>query len=192
MDEVVNYPVKYAVLELKQRGDQSVRFKEITKGFIASKCFIIESNIVYDHKGKGKIIHKVVFPYKDIEMFNNSIKNGRPNIGKPEIPYSRALNNTFKLNIVEELYDSYESAKTKARDLNEKHSKKLMRSVEDFFGDLDFKDQRENILKEFEDGLEMCYLFEQTIAYATMDMNAIDGSISDKEKTYVRVLKNNS
>ena len=63
MKEKVNFPIKYAVLELTQSGGWMVDYKDITKGFIVSKCYVIEDNIIYDSDGNSKIVHKVFFPF---------------------------------------------------------------------------------------------------------------------------------
>ena len=53
----INYPIKYAVLELKSRGGWLVGFRDITQGFIASKCYVVETNIVYHQDGGNSITH---------------------------------------------------------------------------------------------------------------------------------------
>ena len=76
MNDNINYPVKYAVLEIKEIGGWAVWFENVTLGFIASKCYVIESNILYDVNGNSQVIHKVVFPFNNIEKFKSSLKNG--------------------------------------------------------------------------------------------------------------------
>ena len=86
MNKEINYPIKYAVLELKERGGWSVGYKDITQGFIVSKCYVIESSIIYNADGSYKTIHRVVFPFSDIAAFKDSLAYGKQYIGKPEIP----------------------------------------------------------------------------------------------------------
>ena len=71
MNKELNYPVKYAVLELKEVGGYSQGWEDITKGFIASKCFVVESKVKYLSDGSSKVSHKVVFPHKDYKTFKN-------------------------------------------------------------------------------------------------------------------------
>ena len=106
-----NYPIAYAVLELKEKGGYIDSYADITQGFIASKCYVLESSVVYNSDGSCKFVHKVVFPYNDIKGFKAAIKNGSHNIGdKEEVKYD-AYGNAFPVSIVTELYDSFEVAK---------------------------------------------------------------------------------
>lgn len=85
MNKEINYPIKYTILELKERGGYLVGYEDITQGFVVSKCYVIESSIAYNADGSNKIIHKVVFPFQNIESFKISLRNGMQNIGNAEI-----------------------------------------------------------------------------------------------------------
>ena len=37
-----NFPIKYAVLELKEEGGYITNYKDIVRGYIVSKCWVAE------------------------------------------------------------------------------------------------------------------------------------------------------
>ena len=61
MSRELNYPIKYAVLELKEKGGYLVGYKGITQGFIVSKCYVIRSNRAYNSDG-SKIFRSLKNP----------------------------------------------------------------------------------------------------------------------------------
>ncbi len=191
MNKEINYPIKYAVLELIERGGWSVGYKDITQGFIVSKCYVIESNIVYNSDGSYKVMHKVVFPFRDIEMFKNSLRNGRKNIGKPEIPKYDACDMIYPINIVTTLFDSYEQAKVMAAYKNNEYKKNLVFKIPDFwsnnFLNSNWKNQLHELEQEFLKNLEICNLFEQLVLAETEDMNISEEAFDDRNA--VKVLK---
>ena len=191
MNKEINYPIKYAVLELKEKGGWSVGYKDITQGFIVSKCYVIESNVVYHSDGSYEIIHKVVFPFSDIEMFKNSLRNGRKNIGKPEIPKYDACDMIYPINIVTALFDSYEQARVMATYKNKEYKDNLIFKTPDFlsnnFLNSNWKEQLNNLEQGFLQNLDVCNLFEQLILEATKDMDISEETFEDRNA--VKVLK---
>ena len=75
-NQELKYPVKYAVQELTQYGGWENSFVDTIKGYIVSKCYIVETNTMYYADGKEQTSYNVVFPYQDIEAFQKSIENG--------------------------------------------------------------------------------------------------------------------
>lgn len=193
MNKAINYPIKYAVLELKEKGGWSVKYEDITQGFIVSKCYVIESNIVYNPDGSNNIIHKVVFPFQDIETFKNSLINGKQNIGKAEIPRYDACNRISPINVVTDLFDSYETAKEAAQEKNEEYECSIILQVpnpiDTRLSNSNWKEQYEILKQEFRARLEKCNLFEQLVLKATEDMTISKEASMDKQKSFVKVLK---
>lgn len=193
MNKEINYPIKYAVLELKERGGYLVGYEDITQGFIVSKCYVIESNIVYNSDGSNKIIHKVVFPFDNIENFKISLRNGRQNIGNAQMPKYDACGKIYPINVVTDLFDSYDFAKVAAEEKNEEHRRNLLSKVPSpisaRFSKLNWKKHYENLRQEFEEELEICNLFEQLVLQTTEDMNISEELSTDKQKSFVKVLK---
>ena len=193
MNKEINYPIKYAVLELKEKGGYLVGYEDIMQGFIISKCYVIESDIVYNSDGSNKIIHKVVFPFNNIEKFKNSLRNGRQNIGEAEVPKYDACGRIYPINIVTNLFDSYESAKVAAIEKNEEYIRNLLSKIPAplpaTLSIVNWQKYYEESKQKFENGLEICNLFEQLILTATEDMDISEEVITDKQKSFVKTLR---
>lgn len=187
MSKEINYPIKYAVLELKKRGGWSVGYEDITQGFIVSKCYVVESNIKYHSDGKNKATHKVVFPFEDISCLEVSLMNGSQNIGEENIPSYDACNRPYPINIVTDLFDSYEKAKIIAERKNEECRHSLILKVS--MGNSNWKEKLEVLKQEFEQRLELCNLFERLVLEATEDMNISEQLSIDEQESSVKILK---
>ena len=193
MSKEINYPIKYAVLELKEKGGYLVGYEDITQGFIASKCYVIESSIIYASDGSNTIIHKVVFPFEDIKSFKISLINGRQDIGNAKIPQYDACGRIYPINVVTDLFDSYELAKEAAKEKNEEHRcniiSKVPVSIPARLSNSNWQKQYEELKQEFDNGLETCNLFEQLVLAATEDMNISEEVTTDEQKSFVKTLK---
>ena len=157
MNKEINYPIKYTVLELKENGGYQAGYEDITQGFIVSKCYVIESSIIYNPDGSNVVTHKVVFPFKDIEEFKISLRNGSENIGTAQIPRYDGSGSIYPISIVPDLYDSYEEAKVAAEEKNKEHRYNLILNKES--------------IGKFETSLEICNKFERLVLAATEDMD---------------------
>jgi len=186
MSKEINYPIKYAVLELKKRGGWSVGYEDITQGFIVSKCYVVESNITYHFDGTSSLTHKVVFPFEDISCLEVSLVNGSLNIGEKNIPSYNASNRHPQTQVVTSLFDSYEKAKIIAERKNEECRHGLILKVA--IGNPNWKEKFEVLKQEFEQRLELCNLFERLILEATEDMNISELS-TDEQEPSVKILK---
>ena len=187
MNKEINYPIKYAVLELKERGGYLVGYEDITQGFIASKCYVVQSSIDYYKDGTNRVSHKVVFPFNDISEFKISLKYGNPRIGEENIPHYDACNNPYPINIVTELFDTYEEAKNIAILKNEEYKHNIIsKTIKPL--NLSWGRHIELLEQEFEQTLELCKLYEQKVLEATEDM-LISESLTKTEDGTVKVLK---
>ena len=191
MTREINYPIKYAVLELKERGGWAVHYEEITNGFIVSKCYVIGSEVVYNSDGTSTIKHHVAFPYEDIETFKASFRNRKINIGKENILHYDVNNKPWPIRIVSSIYDSYEEAKKDALDKNEDYKHNIIYNVPSPKGGLklNWKEQYESLIKEFENNLELCNLFEQLVITETENMTVSKDISTDLEKLTIKILK---
>ena len=187
MSKEINYPIKYAVLELKKSGGWAVGYKDITQGFIVSKCYVVESNIIYHSDGKNKVTHKVVFPFEDISCLEVSLMNGSQNIGEENMPSYDACNRPYPINIVTDLFDSYEKAKIIADGKNEECRHSLILKVA--MGNSNWKEKFEVLKQEFEQRLELCNLFERLVLEATEDMNISEQLSIGEQESSVKILK---
>ena len=86
MSEENNFPIKYAILELKEKSGYLANYKDIVRGYIVSKCWVVESSIKYFSNGESKIFHKVIFPYKSLDVFKTSLCNNSKYMGERSIP----------------------------------------------------------------------------------------------------------
>ncbi len=175
MSRELNYPIKYAVLELKEKGGYLVGYKGITQGFIVSKCYVIRSNRAYNSDGSKDLTHIVVFPFKDISFFKKSFRNGAQNIGDNSIHSYDGHNDSYLTDVVTVLFNSYEPAKVVAEQKNEKHRQNL-----------DWNERSKTLTSEFEQSLELCYLFEQLVLDATKDMKITEHLFSNNQDFFDR------
>lgn len=186
MNKEINYPIKYAVLELKERGGWYVNYEDVTQGFIASKCYVVESNVVYHSNGTSTINHNVVFPYEDISSFKVLFRNGKKNIGNKNKPHYDAYDRPYPVNIVSKLFDTYEQAKEEAISKNEEHRRYLINKVPITKGDIlnqKWNTNYEILTREFDERLKICNVFEQLVLEATEDMDVT------VDKSKIKVLK---
>ena len=189
----IKYPIKYAVLKLKEQGGYLVGYKDITRGYIVSKCYVMESNIKYNQDGTKCVYHKVVFPYNDIGRFKTSLKNGGLNIGTEEIPNYDASGKPFSASIVNNLYETYEAAKELAEEKNKEHrdslTSKTPAPVTAALAKTSWQEQYNNLREEFEVELEICKYFEQLVLEATKDMKISKDKSRKKPKQLQKTYK---
>lgn len=166
MNNRLEYPIKYAVLKLKREGGWNDNYEDVTVGYIASKCYLVESSIKYRRDGSNAIMHSVVFPYSDFTRF---YFQDNPNISSlpiEEEPRYDALDYPYPIRIVDKLFDNYEEAKKEAeiQNLKLKHDciSKLYLGIGKNWNDLirDFE-------KKFEDDMKKCNLYEEMITKST-------------------------
>lgn len=182
MNKEMNYPIQYAVMEIKKNGGFAVGYKAITQGFIVSKCYVVESNITYHFDGTSSLTHKVVFPFEDISCLEVSLVNGSLNIGEKNIPSYNASNRHPQTQVVPSLFDSYEKAKIVAEEKNEECRHNLILEV--VIEDSNWKEKFEILKQQFEQRLKLCNLFERLVLEVTEDM-----IINDGQEPAVKILK---
>ena len=165
----IKYPVKYAVLKLELPGGYIVDYKPITQGYIVEKCYVIESTIKYNADGTSKLLHKVVFPYKNLELFKQSLKSletgKEPNIGTPQKPVYDALAGSLPIDTVDSLFDTYKIAKEYSNKKNEDYFNKIIKSSSYTI------EENERKRKNFDERLEICNMFEELVREMTRNMD---------------------
>ena len=192
MNKEINYPIKYAVLELKEKGGWLVGYEDITQGFIVSKCYVVGSNIVYHPDGTNTINHQVVFPFEDISLFKASIGNGGQNIGDGKIPHYDACNKPYSVHVVSDLFDTYEQAKEAAFEKNEEYKQNIIFKMPVPKGDTSnsvWDERFKSLIREYEENLELCNKFEQLVLEATENMSISEGLSMNSNRSIVRILK---
>lgn len=169
MENSLKYPIKFAVLELKEKENWQNGYEDITCAYIVSKCFIVESKIIYSSNGESKIAHKVVFPYKDIEKYRNIINNDREQVlGERAIPLYDANGCVYPYDIVFELFDDYNEANELAMQLNKKLRSSLISNLSIL--DKDFNEKYQKVKNDFNKELIICKKFEEQILINTENL----------------------
>ena len=103
MKNELNYPIKYAVLGIKEQEDEIV-------AYIAEKVYVKNEKVEYFKDGTSKKKYQVVFPFKNRKDY----KTGGVT---PEFTH---YNQCYNSDIIDDLYDSYEEAKSISSTLNKK------------------------------------------------------------------------
>jgi len=147
----------------------------------------MESSVLYHSDGNNEITHKVVFLFKDISCFETSLRNGNENIGEESIPRYDARNRPYPINVVTELFESYEEAKRMAEEQNEKHRRSLLAKVSVL--DPNWKEKMETLNQEFEQKLKINNLFEQVVLEETKDMEVSQEMPTNEKERFMKILK---
>lgn len=158
------FPIKYAILEVKEPGGYLTNYQDIIRGYIVSKCYVEKSSIQYFSNGNSQIEHTVFFPFSDLKILKESLRNNDTYIGEKNIPRYDANNNPYPVNIVSDLFDTYEDAKIKAQEQNKKLKSQLAYNSK-------FKFNYAGYEEEFFENLDICQLFEKLVLSKTEDMN---------------------
>ena len=116
MEDYLGYPVKYAILELKERKGWADNYKYETVGFIVSKCYVLDSNIKYYRDGSQRLSYEVEFPYRNNPDYEISLKHiyEVPNPTRDISGYCNTADTVFML------FESYEEALLYADEKNQK------------------------------------------------------------------------
>lgn len=173
MENKLNYPIKYAVLELKEQGGWSTNYEDVTVGFIVSKCYVVEQNTRYLQNGTSKTSYKVVFPYKDFNNYKYRLLRGidiNEHEHVPEYNYYRECTNA---NTVSDVFDTYEEATEIANQENHNKKRSIICKIVKY----------DSILKEFEENLAICKSYEQIILEKTTEMTITNENVTVKKLT---------
>ena len=123
MNQNLNYPIKYALLELKEPGGWEQNYEDISLCYIVSICYVINQNIRYYADGTTILSYEVVFPYKDIHSFKYR-NQFNETATKPKFSsYNTCLNS----NIVSTLFNTYEEASIAAIEANNNKKRTLIK-----------------------------------------------------------------
>lgn len=173
MNNENNFPIKYAVLELKAKNYNG---DDITKGYIVSKCYFVGiRTFLFPGETRETIYYKVVFPYKDYVGFLNSLRDNKKDIGKRVIP----SDNSNQIDEVFKIFNTYEDAKKMAERENQliefdlfrlattlrKHGPVYNKRIHKAIGET-----YNYLVNNFKKDLRTCYLFEKLILANTEDM----------------------
>ena len=161
MIEGFNFPVKYAVLELIEDGGYIYNYEPVIRGYIATKCYVIEDVVSYRADGTNSKFYRVFFPNKNFDTFKSCYKN---NIDY-RIKHGNFLYDIYgkirNLDTVYALYDSYEDAKSMADYKNEKFMFETI--VSNVILDNDYEKNAEIMKSELKNEFDICNKFEEEL-----------------------------
>ncbi|MBQ6282190.1 MAG: hypothetical protein IJK66_01480 [Bacilli bacterium] len=170
----MSYPIKYAVEVLKVIGDSTEEYRDITEGYIVSKCYVVEDRIKYDRNDGPTIRHIVTFPYRRFGDFNEYFRkhlNGDSYYEQRCVPERENLEHPEF--IVNELYDTYEEAALAVKWKN-------IYLKEEKIAYIEHSITREKISQQIDRTFVACRLYESYISENTTDM------VVDKVKRKVK------
>lgn len=151
MIEVLNYPIKYAVLEIKDQDGK-------ISGYIVEKVYVIGENTKYFKDGTSKKIYQIVYPFKnkaDYELGGIT----------PKFTEISECNNC---DYTEQLFNSYEEAKDISRHLNKKLRENYLTSI-----DTKLSNWPEKVIarqRRFDEKLAIYEDFELAVAFLELKM----------------------
>lgn len=157
-----NYPIKYAVLELRDENNA-------TFGFIASKSYVIENSVRYLPDGSNIEYHYVVFPYSNVVDYIKKIYYDyhTQDIGYRTIPEYDLYGNIYNISVVMKLFDNYEDAHTEAALSNQQLVENLISKLP--WSHPNYEKEKINFI--FSLNMTTCRKFEELIQKQTSDMN---------------------
>lgn len=170
METKLNYKIKYAVQKLTITGGFTKNYEDITLGFIASICYVINQNISYLPNGIIETKFKVVFPYKNIDDFKCSLSGLTKYEENPTLPKYNIFGECKNKNTVKEIYDTYEEALLAAEEENKNRKKQIIKRT------TNYKEE----LEKYNQDLQICKQFEQLIHEKTKNMQISKENISIK------------
>ena len=190
----MNYPIKYAVLELKVDGGILHDYEDITKGFIVSKCHVLIENLTYASNGRSYPKYIVSFPYDNFSYFDIWFARNKDNYRsyisdlykryyeERKNPSREYLRDGYPLHVVGELFNTYEEAKELADSKNSRLKDEILTNTG--------RAAYEKLKKEFEDTMEVCGEYEKYIFANTTDME-VSLLASEYEDAFNRMIREN-
>ena len=171
-----DYPVKYAVLKLEEKGGWAVDYEYITQGYIASKCYVVGSRLSYGGNN-SRIEVDVVFPYEDIEYFKRTNHLGE----RQKLVYDLSGKMAY-IKKVSKVYDTFEEAKEAAEKENENYKDSLLYKI-DVARD-GWKIELDKLKEDFDRNLNICYSFEEEALERTKDLEVTHHSKTLKQEVH--------
>lgn len=161
MNEELKYPQKFAVLPVEERLGWGGGYEKVTRGFVASKCYLVEAKTTYCPNGERKVTYKVVFPYRDFAEYKRRLHQGILSLGKEEVPEYSIYDGLMNYNEVAYIFDSYEEAEYLASIENQKLGTHLLDDISFLLPD--WQERYEKKKADFSNQLDLCMQFGKAI-----------------------------
>lgn len=174
MKDYNDYPIRYAVLELRKKGGWAVDYEYVTQGYIASKCYVVGSKLFYGGK-ESRIESNVIFPYEDIDLFKKT-----SSLGEKQIPTYTSSGELANMRTVSKVYETFEEAKEAAEKENENYKDSLLYKID--VSREGWKIELDKLKEDFERNLNICYSFEEKALECTKDLEVAHYSKSLKHE----------
>ena len=149
MSENINYPIKYAVLEMTE-SFWGCSFKPVS--YVVSKAYVVSETLTYHANQIPSKSYQVVFPFKEkdkIGMYETR-----------DIPRYNLEGECINCEQVDELFDTFEEAKAASTALNDKLR---VQSIFINFRDEFWKEKYAKDLEKFNTKLALYLDFEQLL-----------------------------
>lgn len=164
----MKYPIKYAIEELKVDGGYEYGYEKIAKGYIVSKCYVLESRFNYANEFTT---HVVSFPYDNFDSFVSWYYRNSYNYNfdiykhyyeQRRNPDRELLRDDYPHHIICEMFTCYEEAKNIADSKNSCLRGKILTNTGSAAYD--------KLSKEFNNMMNICSEYEKYIFANTSDM----------------------
>jgi hypothetical protein len=164
----MKYPIKYAVMEVREKGGTMIDYAPVVVGYIVSKCYICEEIIKHLGDGTEKIEYKVVFPYNNYNLFKDCESCNIEYDVKPNKPRYDENGDLIKYKFVSDLYDTFDDAKEAANNANTNLLLSMFDAIKKY--GKTFESRYLLFEKEFYKDLGKCLKYEKTITNLTEEM----------------------
>lgn len=185
MEKKFKYPVKYAVLELKVKGGWSDNYQDVTMGYIASKCYVIEQNIRFYQDGSSNLSYQVVFPYNDFNSYKTRMADENPLDGKAIAPTFELSGSCTNADTVLDVYDTLEEASMDAESKNERRIARAGAYIS--LADPNWREKYNAEARVVEQELAICKSYEQAICEKTANVTVGKERLAAKQFTKKRL-----
>ncbi len=171
----INYPVKYAILGIKEQvgwthGLHELEIEYRVCGYIVSKVYLVGERIKYNSNGTSEKSYQVVFPYPEIMKMRR------------ELPSYDVNYQCWNYTNVLQVFEDFEQAKEITNEKNKELRKNCWLTVSFSFSNPNWENEINEKQKKFDNRLQVYKEFEQMILDETADM-----IITKEEKSKSRV-----
>ena len=164
MEQVINYPIKYAILPKREEngfvtGTNELMSNYEVTGYVVSKCYLVSETKKYLEDGTSNVTYEVVFPYS----VNTLVETSKREI--PSFNFNGECTNSVE---VSEVFNNYDDAKEVAMKQNQKIYNSELGNVS--FIDVNYQENIRIMELEYNKKLGFYKKIEDLIELNTSDM----------------------
>ena len=172
--------IKFAVQVFKTEGGFANNYQDVIKGYIISKCQVLEDRKVFYNEENFEHEFLVCFPYTRFDDFCIWLKrkyNYRYYYETSKIPF----NNSSETIIVTKLYDKYEDALEEKDEKNNELRANLLWNAT--------YNEYQKISKQFQIDMDLCSDYEKFIYESTKDLEISKINLMESEESTLKLIK---